>query len=211
MNTASELPRRRGRPPKTPREYSDTRELLLRAGVEALTEQGLSGTGLDGLLKRVGVPKGSFYHYFESKDAFGRELIERYAHYFAVRLDRWLLDESLPPLKRIEAFVDWAKDGMLRHRFQRGCLVGNLGQEIGLLPDGYRIQLEAALQDWQQRLALCLEQAQHAQALSAQADCSRLAECFWIGWEGAVMRARLTQSTLPMSHFFEFFLQSLPR
>lgn len=208
MNTP--LPRRRGRPPKIPREYSDTRELLLRAGVEALTEQGLSGTGLDGLLKRVNVPKGSFYHYFESKDAFGRELIQRYTQYFADRLDHWLLDETLPPLKRLEAFVDWAKEGMVRYQFQRGCLVGNLGQEIGLLPDDYRTPLEMALQDWQQRLALCLEKAKSTGDLSPQADSARLAECFWIGWEGAVMRARMTQSTQPMSHFFEFFLHSLP-
>ena len=59
---------RRGRPPKIPREHGDTREALLRCGMEVLTTQGMSATGIDAVLKRVGVPKGSFYHYFDSKD-----------------------------------------------------------------------------------------------------------------------------------------------
>lgn len=203
--------RPRGRPPKIARDYSDTREALLRAGIEALTEQGLAHTGLDGLLKRVGVPKGSFYHYFDSKDAFGRELMQRYAHYIADRLDRWLKDESLAPLARLEAFVDSACARMSRHQFQRGCLVANLGQEVSLLPHDYRPQLEAILQDWQQRTAACLQQAQHQGNLAAEADCQQLAECFWIGWEGAVMRARLTASERPLRVFLQFFMAGLPR
>lgn len=52
---------------------SDTRELLLRAGLEVLTEKGFAATGIDEILGRVGVPKGSFYHY-DSKEAFGLQL-----------------------------------------------------------------------------------------------------------------------------------------
>ncbi|WP_455132527.1 TetR/AcrR family transcriptional regulator, partial [Microbacterium aurum] len=79
---------RRGRPPKIPREHGDTREALLRCGMAVLTMQGISATGIDTVLKRVGVPKGSFYHYFDSKDAFGFEVLHRYAGYFARKLDR---------------------------------------------------------------------------------------------------------------------------
>lgn len=204
-------PRPRGRPPKIPREYSDTREALLRAGIEALTERGFNTTGLDGLLKRVGVPKGSFYHYFESKEAFGRELMQRYAQYFAAKLDHWLLNTDLAPLDRLAAFVESAKEGLQRYQFQRGCLVGNLGFEVNLLPEDYRQQLEAILGDWQQRLARCFEEAQAQGALTQEANCQQLAEFFWIGWEGAVMRARLSRSVMPLEHFFQFFISSLPR
>ena len=114
---------RRGRPPKIPREHGDTREALLRCGMEVLTTQGMSATGIDAVLKRVGVPKGSFYHYFDSKDAFGFEVLQRYADYFARKLDRWLLEEGPSPLERLTRFVDDAKAGMVRHDFERGCLV----------------------------------------------------------------------------------------
>ena len=63
-------------------------------------------TGIDGVLKTVGVPKGSFYHYFDSKEDFGRAVMDNYAAYFANKLKRWFLDDSMTPLQRVLAFVE---------------------------------------------------------------------------------------------------------
>ena len=200
---------RRGRPPKIPREHGDTREALLRCGMEVLTTQGMSATGIDAVLKRVGVPKGSFYHYFDSKDAFGFEVLQRYADYFARKLDRWLLEEGPSPLERLTRFVDDAKAGMVRHDFERGCLVGNLGQEVSTLPEGYREALEDVLRDWERRVAACLRLAADADEIPPGSDCDELASFFWVGWEGAILRARLTRDVRPMGVFFAGFLASI--
>ncbi|MDR9439093.1 MAG: TetR/AcrR family transcriptional regulator [Halomonas sp.] len=208
--TASPRPRR-GRPPKIPRDDPDTRAALIRSGLEVLTEQGFTVSGIDGILKRVGVPKGSFYYYFDSKEAFGRVVMEHYGAYFANKLDQHLLDTSRRPLCRLVAFVTDARAGMERHHFRRGCLVGNLGQEAGGLPEGYRQWLRETLDDWQQRVARCLREAQEAGELSRAADCDRLAEAFWIGWEGAVMRARLEGSARPLETFITTYMEGLPR
>lgn len=210
MNHSVAKPRR-GRPPKSPRLDQDTRAALIRSGTEVLTEQGFIASGIDSILKRVGVPKGSFYYYFASKEVFGRAIMAHYGAYFANKLDRHLLNAPLAPLQRIEAFVDDAKEGMARHNFRRGCLVGNLGQEVGSLPEGYRQWLRETLEDWQRRLARCLVEAQAAGDLSREANCDLLAEAFWIGWEGAVMRARLECSVRPMEVFMQCFLDGLPR
>lgn len=204
--------RRRGRPPKDrQRPYAETRQALIRAGLEVLTEKGYSAVGLDPILKAAGVPKGSFYHYFSSKEAFGRELIDAYADYFAAKLDRFLLNPDHPPLQRLRHFIDDAGAGMARHAFRRGCLVGNLGQEMGLLPESFRQRLRAAFEDWQQRTARCLREAQAAGDLAAELDCEQLAAWFWIGWEGAVLRAKLEASTRPLEIFAAgFFLQLHP-
>lgn len=210
MNAPTVKPRR-GRPPGPSRQFADARDALLRAGMELLTEQGFTATGLDAMLKRVGVPKGSFYHYFASKDAFGREVIDAYDAYFQAMLDRSLRDDSRTPLARLRAFVDQAKRGMARHAYTRGCLVGNLGHEIGALPDGYREQLAQVLQRWQERVADCLRAAQRDGELAPRADCDALAAFFWIGWEGAVLRARVVANASPLDVFFEGFLAGLPR
>ncbi len=210
MTEANSKPRR-GRPPKVDRDFDDTRAALIRCGMEILTEQGFMSTGIDAVLKRVGVPKGSFYHYFDSKEAFGQAVLESYAGYFAHKLDRYLLQEDVPPLQRLRDFVEDAKAGMVRHQFCRGCLVGNLGQEVAILPEGFRLQLEAILCSWQDRLAECLREARTAGELSANADCDGLAAFFWIGWEGAVLRARLTRDNVPLEVFFKGFLAGLPR
>jgi len=166
---------------------------------------------LNKILKKVKVPKGSFYHYFASKEAFGQAVIDNYAKYFANKLDTCLLDESYPALKRISNFVEDAKIGMIRHNFKRGCLVGNLGQEVDLLPESYREQLVDILHSWQHRVAQCLTIAKTEDQLSAAADCELLAEFFWVGWEGAVSRSKLVQSTQPLDNYFNCFISSLPR
>ncbi|QTN46570.1 TetR/AcrR family transcriptional regulator [Ectopseudomonas mendocina] len=209
--TTSKPQARRGRPPKVARSFDDTREALLRCGMEVLTEQGFAATGIDAVLKRVHVPKGSFYHYFDSKEAFVQEVLQRYAAYFARKLDRWLLDDQVLPLQRLSNFVEDAKAGMAKHEFRRGCLVGNLGQEITALPASFRQALEDVLLDWQERLANCLVQAVKLGQLQPDSDCDALAAYFWIGWEGAVLRAKLVQNVQPLDTFAMGFLAGAAR
>ena len=206
MTTLNTTPRR-GRPPKSSAQQRDIRAELIRSGLEHLTEIGFTASGLDKILKNVGVPKGSFYFYFNSKEAFGHAVLESYANYFANKLDICLLDNRFSPLTRIRNFVDDAKQGIARHQFKRGCLVGNLGQEVDVLPESFRPVLIAIFQSWQQRIAACLREAQLAGELAPAADCDALAEYFWIGWEGAVSRSRLEQSTKPLEHYLSLFIQ----
>lgn len=205
MSPITTLPRKRGRPPKTAGDYRETREQLLRAGVAALTEKGFSSTGIDEVLKAVGVPKGSFYHFFPSKEAYGAELIKLYADYFVRKLDLSLLDASMSPLQRIDAFCKEAERGMGRFDFKRGCLIGNLGQEMGALPEAFREQLSDVLLDWQARVERCLEEAKRLGEIPKKANCSRLSAFFWIGWEGAVLRAKLERKNEPLRIFAEAF------
>ncbi len=208
--TTNESKPRRGRPPKLDGEQRETRDALLHTGMRLLTEQGFQSTGIDAVLREVGVPKGSFYHYFPSKEAFGRAVLERYADYFNQKLDRCLLNETRAPLERLCDFVAEACEGMAKHDYRRGCLVGNLGQEVTVLPDGFREHLEAILCGWTARLAACLRAAQHAGQLAAQVDCDEMAAFFWIGWEGAVLRARLMRCDTPLQAFARGFLALLP-
>lgn len=210
MDVELQTRRRRGRPPKQREALGDTRELLLRAGLEVLTEKGFSATGIDEILGRAGVPKGSFYHYFASKEAFGLGLIERYGEFFARKLDRHLDNRSLPPLARLHAFVDDAKAGMARLGYRRGCLIGNLGQEMGSLPESFRARLQETFEDWQARFSACLKEAQEAGEVARSADTDQLAAFFWIGWEGAVLRAKLEQSARPLEVFAAFYFAGLP-
>lgn len=202
---------KRGRPPKNEPDGRDTRAELIRSGLEHLTEIGFTASGIDKILKKVGVPKGSFYFYFSSKEAFGHAVLASYDEYFARKLDKSLLDTSMSPLMRMSHFVENAKKGMIKHKFKRGCLVGNLGQEVDLLPESFRPMLSGIFENWQSRVAACLEEAKLAGELSASLDSQQMAEFFWIGWEGAISRARLAQSTQPLDLFWHLFANGLKR
>ncbi|MCP4791234.1 MAG: TetR family transcriptional regulator [Gammaproteobacteria bacterium] len=208
MNSTSEK-RGRGRPPKTDSHQRDTQQRLLRAGVELLTEYGFASVGLERVLKRVSVPKGSFYYYFASKDDFAQQVVASYGDYFASKLDRCLLNTQQLPVQRLWDFVEDGKQGLLRYEFKRGCLIGNMGQELATSHPVLRKQLEAVFVDWQQRVAQCLKEAQDAGQVPVSLDCLAWAEFFWIGWEGAVLRAKLGQSLAPIDLFANMYFAGL--
>ncbi|AZN32706.1 TetR/AcrR family transcriptional regulator [Pseudoalteromonas sp. Xi13] len=208
MNTA-QAPARRGRPPKIPRENADTKAHLIRVGLETLTEFGFSATGLDTILKKAGVPKGSFYHYFKSKEAFGIALVNAYDDYFITKLKKYLTDSTTPPLERLIHFTQSAIMGMQKYQYKRGCLVGNLNQELNHLSDEFKIRLLQSYVAWQQQVEQCLNEAQQQGTIAKTVDTQLMSEYFWIGWEGAVMRAKLTQSSKPLTLYTEMFLRAL--
>jgi TetR/AcrR family transcriptional repressor of nem operon len=98
---------------------------------------------------------------------------------------------------------------MLKYGYRRGCLVGNLGQELASLDDGFREQLEAVLLSWERRVAACLDQAVQAGELPATTDSAAVSRFFWIGWEGAVLRAKLTRNAEPLDQFADLFFAML--
>lgn len=189
----------------------DTRTSLVRCGVELCTEKGFQVSGINDLLQRVGAPKGSFYHFFPSKHAFGEAVIDAYAEYFAGKLSRHLDDTSLPPLARLAGFVKEAENGMAKFDFKRGCLVGNLGQELSGLDEDFRARLEAVLRSWERKTAECFREAVSAGDVASEYDAETLANFFWIGWEGAILRAKLTKSAAPMQLFADIFFEKVLR
>lgn len=206
--SAEEPKRKRVASRRSTEGYASVREVLLRCGMELLTEQGFAATGLDAVLKRATIPKGSFYYYFGTKEEFGLEVMDAYDTYFSKKLDRWLTDETREPLDRLLDFVNDAARGMAKHEFKRGCLVGNLSQELGALPEPYRPKLDAIFNGWQKKVATCLEAAQRQGTLRADINCDDLAMFFWMSWEGAVLRARLVKSPKPLDTFIRAFLAS---
>lgn len=209
MHEHTESTRRRGRPPRSRDDLADARQLILRAGLALLTEKGFSATGLEEILTHAKTPRGSFYHYFSSKEAFGLSLIEHYGDYFSRRLDRFLNDSSMSPLNRLHAFVEDSKAGMARHHFRRGCLIGNLGQEMGSLPKSFRKKLKETFETWQIRFSVCLKQAQKEGEIAPSLNTDQLAAFFWIGWEGAVLRSKLERTVEPLEIFETFFFARL--
>jgi len=198
----------RGRPAKSGRDTTQTRAALINSGVEHFTQFGFASSGLDKILKKVSVPKGSFYYYFANKEAFGLAVIAHYDNYFSRKLDCHLNDEQLPAEQRLMSFVNDAKAGIEKYHFNRGCLVGNLEQEVAVLPDSHREKLFLVMQGWQSKISAYLKII----LLDAkQEECDLLAEFFWIGWEGAVSRCKLVRTTQPIDVFIDQFMKLLQK
>lgn len=185
------------------------RQRLIDVGTAIFTQRGFAGTGLDDIVQAAGVPKGSFYYYFASKDAYAHEVIHNYAAYFARKLDRSLGDPTATPLQRLRAFTRDATAGVLRHEFRRGCLVGNLGQEMAGLEEGFRVLLLGVLDAWRDRFCACIDEARAAGEIATPLASAELARFFWSAWEGAVLCAKLERSTRALDNVATLFLDHL--
>lgn len=142
---------KRGRPPKNHDAGTDVKEILIRSGTEVFTETGYMTSDISGILAKAGVPKGSFYYYFGSKENFGLKVIRHYDDCFSHLLDKCLSDTTLPPPERLLTFCSITKSGMEKYHWQRGCLIGNLGQEVISLPAGYCELLNDIITGWQKK------------------------------------------------------------
>lgn len=108
----------------------ETRARLVQIGTELLSEKGFGSTGLEEILEKASVPKGSFYYYFESKAKFGFAVIDHYDYLWAQKLHRLLRDPAVTPLARVDNYIAEGIRGLEKYAFRRGCLIGNMGQEM---------------------------------------------------------------------------------
>ncbi|MFM9880591.1 MAG: TetR family transcriptional regulator C-terminal domain-containing protein [Burkholderiaceae bacterium] len=183
----------------------ETRGTLVRAGLTLVLERGWSATSVDAVLAQCDVAKGSFYHYFKSKDDFGYAVLDSYQRYFLKRLNQWFgtPSDKLSLSARFAGFLADSEAGVLRYEFRRGCLIGALGQEVAGLHPEFRVRLEQSLAQWDDILARCLARS------GIQGDCLSLAQAFWAGWEGAVLRSLLSHDVAPLRMAVRRFLASL--
>ncbi len=174
----------------------DTREKLIEAGIAAFLENGYHGTGLKQVLDAVGVPKGSFYNYFDSKEAFGAAAIE---HYAAGLADTFAgsMRKASDPVDGLRRFFEHQMGEFKRARFTGGCLVANLGGEVECSPK-CRDALANALKNFQGAIADKLAEAQNAGLVRSDVPAAQLANLLVDAWEGAVIRMKIERSLKPL-------------
>jgi TetR/AcrR family transcriptional repressor of nem operon len=190
-------------------ELASTRVKLIQAGVELLTKKGFASAGIEEILSMIQVPKGSFYHYFESKEAFGIVLIKSYFNNFISVLIRDSLKKTSPRLSKCKILYLFAGANMKKYNFSCGYLVGNLGQEMAVLPNSFRKIIIGVLNQWQFKTASCLRRAQETGEIALDLECDALAAAFWIGWEDAILRTKLERSADPIDLFVSHYFQSI--
>jgi len=179
----------------------DTREALLRAGLELFLQGGYDFVGTNAILNRAKVPRGSFYHQFEDKQAFAVAVAAYYYEQHLPLLDRALSDETRPPLVRLRRYFETMLEEFRAHRWSGGCLLGMLGQELADRDDGARDALAALFARWRHRIAACLREARERGDLGRKADCDELAGFLLDGWEGALLQMKLKKSGAPLEAF----------
>lgn len=184
-----------------------TKQQLLEQGVAMLLKRGYHDLGLAALLESADVPKGSFYHHFESKEDFALQAIDLYMKEVHGALDATLLDEAVPPLQRIRNFFGGV-ESKYKGEGYLGCLLGGLGQELSGVSEPFRRKVEECFAFISRRLGLCLKEAVRRGDLKPDTDPQRLAELLVNCWEGAALRSRMRRDPAPLREMLDFYFRA---
>lgn len=186
-----------------------TKAVLLEAGKRVFLEKGYNHAGIEAILQEAGVPKGSFYYYFESKEDFGLQVLDSFAAGYKENFDRDLGDSSLSPLDRLRRYFEAACQRIESQQCRNGCLAGNLSQEMAAQSETFRARLEEIFDGWVNRYAEVLGQAQQRGEIPSDLDVHELADFCLNSWQGAVLRAKTIRSVVPLQTFLKVMFGSL--
>jgi TetR/AcrR family transcriptional repressor of nem operon len=200
---------RRSTPPRPPAADRSTRDKILESGAQAISGKSFNSCGLTEILQLAGVPKGSFYHYFESKEDFGVALIERASEEFIEILRPIVGDRRRSPLKRLRAVFELGRDECLANGAGRQCLIPKLALETSQLSEPVHAAVKCAYDQWAAMLARVIREAQAAGEIAKSQDPDRLANVLVMLWEGATIRMQIDRSLRPVEDFLAFVFDVL--
>lgn len=180
-----------------------TREKLIETGLAIMREKGFNHTGLQEILQQAGVPKGSFYHFFSSKEDFGEQVLEFYAQGAKQMAESILLDSDTLPLERLRRFFKSTMEGCRCDGFRGGCLIGNLSQELADQNPAFAKLLARKFAQQRELIRENLAQAQADGTLSVSWAAGDLADFLINSWQGAMLRMKVNKSCLPLDQFMD--------
>ncbi|HSO05874.1 MAG TPA: TetR family transcriptional regulator C-terminal domain-containing protein [Pelomicrobium sp.] len=173
-----------------PTAEAGSRERMLEAAIELMRGSGLSGAGINEIVRASGAPKGSVYHFFPAgKQQLAGEALAAYALRVREFMDRALAGER-PPSEKIRALFNAFARRVEEGGFRRSCAVGTVTLDLEPGMDALREVLAAAFADWVALIAAHLAFADRRRAVS-------FAGLVLSAIEGAYIRARAERSSRP--------------
>jgi TetR/AcrR family transcriptional regulator, transcriptional repressor for nem operon len=176
--------------PRTAALNPKTREKLLDAATSLMLSQGYNGTSVDAICAEAGVTKGSFFHYFESKDELGRAALQRFCEKMGRKFEIAIGLEK-DPWKRVLKYLDAVEDVANDPEAANGCLLGEFSAELCDCNGPMRSMCCGGFQAWSEKLAGELAAAKKAVAPRASWDPQEVAEHFIAVMEGSLLMAKV--------------------
>jgi TetR/AcrR family transcriptional regulator, transcriptional repressor for nem operon len=180
----------------------NTREEIVQAGLKCLVEKGFNAVGVQEITDAAGVPKGSFYNHFESKEALGLEIVERYG---ANQTRREILtDATVPPLQRLRRHFDRITALCADSHFTRNCILGGFSAELANQSEAIREGLRKLYGQWTKDIEATIAEAQTKGEIANKTKAADMAAFLLDSYEGALLRARVERSRKPFDRFMKF-------
>ncbi|MDR1396428.1 MAG: TetR/AcrR family transcriptional regulator [Desulfarculales bacterium] len=181
----------------------DTKQQLIRKGTKLFTRHSFQGTGINDVLREARAPKGSFYHFFSSKENFACEVLASQARYNLSLLQEALNKTDLNYLRRILAFFKGLLDEVKKSEFRYGCLLGTIGQEMAANSESLRQAVAVGFEEQCQALAEGICKGQQAGDINKALDPQITALFIFSAMQGGILMAKVKKNDQPFQGFLD--------
>jgi TetR/AcrR family transcriptional regulator, transcriptional repressor for nem operon len=191
-----------------------TRDHLIDVGLNLFHTAGYAETGVKDILAQARVAKGSFYHYFASKEAFAEEVLRRYASVELERAQAFLDRNELVPLERLRRYFLSMINAHGYGSTRPGCIIAYMSLEAPTKGNQLEHLLSTVMQNWERAIASYILQSIARGHLTLNTSPEHISRFILNGWEGSLIRMRAEKSDLPLKTFvkvlFDEVLKSTP-
>jgi TetR/AcrR family transcriptional repressor of nem operon len=185
---------------------ANIRDKLVAAGLELFHTKGYNACGVSDITEAIGVPKGSFYNYFKSKELLALAVLDLYQGLLG--LDA-LQDKSKPPIPRLRSLFESYITVHVNWQFGRGCLLGNFGAELSSQSPAIRKALKKISERSRDAVASVLQEAKGRGDIAKHHDPQETAIFLFNAWQGAVINSKVTRSRAPFDNFLALIFDSV--
>lgn len=187
--------------------YTASYDRLIETGLTLFRRNGFDATGIGEILETSGLPKGSFYHYFRSKEAFGLAVADVY-HQNQMRFARSILSRAdAPALDRLREFFSEAHLIFESMNFSEGCLMCNLSNELGSQNDAFQAALSRYWKELSAEIETCLTPEVLSELGLTRLTPTEAADALLNGWSGALTRMKAERTEAPLTLFKKTMLK----
>ena len=179
---------------------SSVREKIVAAALDRFHTLGFNACSVQDIVDRAGVPKGSFYNYFKSKELLALEVLSIYAR--GVRTEM-LADPEVAPIERIRRQLEFMASSYEACGYGVGCLVETLATEASDQTPLIREAIAELFDHWAALAASSIRDGQAAGSVDAHIDAERMARFLINSWQGAVLRMKILNAREPLDDFFD--------
>jgi TetR/AcrR family transcriptional repressor of nem operon len=190
---------------RTPQKDSPAKEKLLEAAQRLMLAKGFVATTVDEICEAAGLTKGSFFHYFDSKDDLGRAVLDRFVSAKAQAMQSAPFVQEPDPLRRVYGYLDFIIEMSGHKGAPSGCLLGNFAQELSDTHPKIRTQCADHFARWTAMFKRDLDEARAKYAPRASFDTQSLAEHFIAVMEGALILAKAKQDRAQVAGHVQHF------
>lgn len=182
----------------------ETKDRVLNIGMQLVLFEGYHNTGLNEIIKAADISKGTFYHYFESKEAFALELIDHYTNTTEEIMSQDINKEDVSPLESLKKiFLNKIALQQSLH-YKRGCLVGNFSIEMSNLSKTVQEKTEESLIQFSSVFKTFLDAAKDKGEIAEEMDTEETASFIINSWQGAMLRMKSAKSVKPLKTFYNY-------